>query len=135
MSCNYCAQVEEVGHGPAHENHCRDCHRSWRGGSELHCASCHRQFGGEVAFSAHQKDGICRDPATLLTKPKDGSKPQPRFRPVQRKDGYVWVKADRAGNAYRPGTDGTPDPAGPPVEKSSRVACRAGSERSTVRVA
>lgn len=70
--------------------HCRDCHRTWHGHAECHCGQCCRSFGGDIAFLAHRADGVCRDPSGLKT--KDG---QPRFRIIERKDGYVWVQNDR----------------------------------------
>lgn len=83
-----CADCDEVGRtGYLDHPHCDDCHRSWAGHAECHCVICHRQFGGESAFTAHQADGTCRDPASL----KDGNG-KPRFRPIERKDGFVWVR-------------------------------------------
>lgn len=89
--CDVCEFSTEHGHyPPGVAAHCPGCHRSWRGMSEEHCTSCHRHFGGDVAFQAHQAGDSCRDPLGLTT--RDGAQ---RFRPITRKDGLVWVKADQ----------------------------------------
>jgi hypothetical protein len=93
VRCETCAALDAG--GILETNHCRDCHRSWRGHAEAHCAVCHRHFGGDVAFLAHRADGICRDPAQLKTKPSDGSLGKPRFRLIERKhSGTVLIQND-----------------------------------------
>ena len=104
--CDICEIAEEHGYYKgfgSRMSHCDKCHRSWTGRSENHCTGCCRHFGGEVAFNAHQthdKEGntICSDPTTA----KRGDE-KPRFRPIERVDGIVWVQA-KSGTAerYRP---------------------------------
>lgn len=72
MSCAPCLTAAETGWwGDPKITHCTDCHLSWSRTSRLaHCASCHRTFGGDSAFTAHRRHGICVDPATIdLDKP------------------------------------------------------------------
>jgi hypothetical protein len=92
--CKTCLALdldEDTGPG----SHCRDCHRSWRGLAEAHCAECHRHFGGEVAFTAHQASGVCRDPGTIRTEERPGKPSRPRFKLVERKhSGPTWIQND-----------------------------------------
>jgi hypothetical protein len=89
-TCEVCRDIEAKGYSDiAHCGGPNGCHRTWGGHAEAHCAVCHRQFGGDVAFMAHQADGICRDPAQLKTRTG-----RPRFRIVERKHGVVWIQND-----------------------------------------
>lgn len=87
MSCKVCEFTETHGYSPGKTFHCDDCHRSWTGHAEAHCTQCCRHFSGDSAFQAHRVEGECRDPSLL----KDRSG-KPRFKPVMRKDGFVWVR-------------------------------------------
>lgn len=87
--CQTCAFIEEKGYSPPGVFHCSGtdgCHRSWKSHAECHCATCHRSFGGDEAFQAHIVGDVCRDPAQLKTKAG-----VPRFRPIEREGGFVWV--------------------------------------------
>lgn len=125
VHCGTCVTVEKLGYNPSNKSHCEKCHRSWRGLAEGHCDNCCRHFGGDTAFQAHIADGICRDPSVLKTK---GGKP--RFRPIERIDGIVWVKAEsglRDGNrlaARKPSSD-----SGTRGGSKRTVACSTRSER------
>lgn len=109
MSCDICAFVKVHDHYPSDgKSHCDRCHRSWRGHAESHCVECCRHFGGDTAFLAHRVGGICRDPSILKRKDKT-----PRFKPIMRKDGVVWV------NSQEPR-----EPKGAVARAAGRVAAR-----------
>jgi hypothetical protein len=82
-----CDFASANGHFPGKVVHCDECHRSWTGLAECHCSDCHRHFSGDSAFQAHREHGECRDPSILKDK-----NDKPRFKPIQRKDGFVWVR-------------------------------------------
>jgi hypothetical protein len=55
MTCVPCSNAEIRGWwGPDHKGtHCRDCHRSWTGTTQVHCVGCHEHFTSARAFDAH----------------------------------------------------------------------------------
>lgn len=65
---------------------CGGCDNTWTGVSRCHCGGCHELFSGLALFDRHRVNGKCLDPATVKTKPKDGS---PAVRAMYLTDG-VW---------------------------------------------
>jgi hypothetical protein len=119
VPCATCATTERLGYNPSNKSHCEKCHRSWRGHAEGHCDACCRHFGGDTAFQAHIADGVCRDPSVLKTRAG-----KPRFRPIERVDGIVWVKAESAyGDGNRLASKKVPKRSGSRGGSKRSVAC------------
>lgn len=77
---------------PAGHTHHPCCHQTMSG-RIWHCpggtwGGCCRSFSRDSHADKHRVDGHCKDPATLRTKPRDGTKPRPVL--VLRDDG-VWA--------------------------------------------
>lgn len=136
-TCEICAFIDENGYYPRIKQgrstavisggHCRSCHRTWMGSSEVHCeGGCCRQFSGIVAYDAHRVGDVCRDPSAL--KMKDGE--TDRFRIVKRKHGYVWVSIDhRPSDASGVRQDETERPAATGEHKPRSVAAGRSNSR------
>lgn len=88
--------------GPDHKGaHCRDCHRSWTGLSEVHCHLCHEHFSaGSTADLAHpnwRSDGpSCVPPGSVFTKAGVA-----RLRLAESINGPIW----RQNGSYREHAD------------------------------
>lgn len=84
--CQWCEKRNEIGwYGDAKIHHCRDCHRTWTGTSQVHCVRCHHHFSSHSACDRHLLNEICQPPQEV--RDKDGV---PRLGLRQDKYGYTW---------------------------------------------
>lgn len=85
-TCSWCRTREELGwYGNAKIHHCRTCHRTWTGTTQVHCVSCHHHFSSYSACDRHLKDELCAPPQEC--RDKDGV---PLLGLRKDKYGYTW---------------------------------------------
>ncbi len=69
QSCGVCEYIRVHGWvGPGGRHHCKRCHRTWTGSTQMHCVTCHSQFSNPTACALHETRDACQDPALVKTK-------------------------------------------------------------------